>query len=101
MGMSLFITTVLGFIPPNYAATGVAFVSFAVASCALVMRFWKPPSSDSRWVVVYKVVSALAQARGWNACAYQPDRKALMIPVSTSRSDAADTLGLKSDNTRP
>ncbi|OUJ14793.1 hypothetical protein HK28_11610 [Acetobacter sp. DsW_063] len=101
MDMSLFITTILGFIPPSYAATSVSFVSFTVASCALVMRFWKPPSSDSHWVAVYKVVSALAQARGWNACAYQPDRKALMVPISTSRSEAADTLGLQSDDTRP
>lgn len=65
------------------------------------MRFWKPPAKESRWATVYRVVSALAQARGWNASAYQPDRKAVMIPVSANRSEIAENLGLDVDETRP
>lgn len=101
MDIDSILTTLLRFIPPSYVATATAIVSFIIASCALAMRFWKPPARTSRWLVVYQLVSALAQARGWNSSAYQPDRKALMVPVTTDRTQAAADLGMDVGDTRP
>lgn len=101
MDMTQFLNTVLILIPPAWLGTTTAGVSFLIASSALAVRFWKPPAKESRWLPVYKVVSALAQARGWNASAYQPDRKAVMVPRSADRSQIAENLGLQVDETRP
>mgnify|MGYP000889263468 CR=1 FL=1 len=101
MDTASILETVFRLIPPAYLATATSIASFVIASCALAMRFWKPPAKDSRWVVIYRLVSALAQARGWNASAYQPDRKAVMIPLATNRSEAAENLGLDVNETRP
>ncbi|GBR09285.1 hypothetical protein [Acetobacter oeni] len=101
MDTSSILNAIFRLIPPSWLATATALASFIIAGCALALRFWKPPAKNSHWAIVYRVVSALAQARGWNASAYQPDRKAIMIPVSTDRSEVAENLGLKVDETRP
>ncbi|OUJ16477.1 hypothetical protein [Acetobacter sp. DsW_063] len=95
------LTTILALVPAQYAGDAMALVSFVIASCALAMRFWKPPAAGSKWTLVYMAVSAIAQARGWNANAYQPGQKAVMVPVATDRTEAAEKLGLHPDDTRP
>lgn len=99
--ISSLLATILCLIPADDIATATAVISFVIASCALAVRFWKPPPPSSRWLPLYRVVSALAQARGWNASAYQPGRQAIMIPSSEDRSAAADNLGLEEKDTRP
>ncbi|AQS84021.1 hypothetical protein A0U92_03690 [Acetobacter aceti] len=86
---------------PDLAATLAASVSFAIASCALTLRFWRPPHPGSHWVIVYTVVSAIAQARGWAANAYQPGKKAVMVPADAPRAEVAAKLGVHPDDTRP
>lgn len=86
---------------PDLAATLAASVTFAIASCALVLRFWRPPHPGSRWVAIYTIVSAIAQARGWAANAYQPGKKAVMVPSDVPRVEVAAKLGVHPDDTRP
>ncbi|WP_291365392.1 hypothetical protein [Acetobacter sp. UBA5411] len=88
-------------LPEPYAGDLVALVSFAIASCALTLRFWRPPHPGSHWVVVYTIISAIGQARGWNVAAYQPGKKAVMVPADTPRAEVAAKLGLHPDETRP
>lgn len=92
---------VLTLTPSQYLGTVTALVSFLIASSALAVRFWKPPAPGSRWLIVYTVVSALAQARGWNASAYQPGRKAIMVPADMPRVEAAQKIGLPVPETSP
>ncbi|BCZ76089.1 hypothetical protein [Komagataeibacter phage phiKX1] len=101
MDPSTLLSTIIPFIPAQYAGAVVDWVSFVIAVSALVMRYWRPPAAGSRAASIWLVVSAIAQARGWNAPAYQPDRKALMVPKDTPRSAAAAALGLHPDETRP
>ncbi|MBB3885004.1 hypothetical protein [Acetobacter oeni] len=101
MNSDTIFSDVLSLIPTEYLGTAASIVTFAIASCALIMRFWKPPDAGSRWAPVYQIVSAIAQARGWNANAYQPGRKAIMAPVSLPRDEAAAALGLPPDQTKP
>ncbi|NHN89087.1 hypothetical protein [Acetobacter conturbans] len=101
MDIDSLLSVALKIIPSSYLATATAIISFIIAACALAVRFWKPPAKNSRWLGFYRIVSALAQARGWNANAYQPDRKAIMVPSSQDRSEVAENLGLKIDETRP
>lgn len=101
MDITTFLNNLLQFIPPSYLATTTAIISFVIATCALIMRFWKPPSKESRWITIYHIVSAVGQARGWNASAYQPDRKAIMVPATKARSEIAENLGLDVNQTRP
>ncbi|POF63600.1 hypothetical protein CFR73_09795 [Novacetimonas maltaceti] len=101
MDPSTILSDLLPFIPAPYVGAVVDWVTFLIATSALVMRYWRPPAAGSRAAAVWMVVSAMAQARGWNAPAYQPDRKALMVPKDTPRAAAAATLGLHPDATRP
>ncbi|MCH4024072.1 MAG: hypothetical protein LKH33_06895 [Acetobacter sp.] len=89
------------FLPDNYVALVVAAISISVTLCAVITRFWKPPATGSRWVPVYKMVTAIAQARGWGSNAYVPGQKALMIPVTTDRTEASEQLGLDPGTTHP
>ncbi|KXV33063.1 hypothetical protein AD940_14025 [Gluconobacter thailandicus] len=93
--------TILPYLPAKYAGDLVSILTFLIASAALAMRFWKPPAASSRMALLYKVVSALAQSRGWNTNAYQPDAKALMIPAGADRAVAAATLGLDPTSSHP
>ncbi|CUW48276.1 hypothetical protein [Novacetimonas hansenii] len=101
MDPSMILSELLPFIPASYVGAVVDWVSFVIAASALAMRYWRPPAAGSRAAAVWMVVSAMAQARGWNASAYQPDRKAVMVPKDTSRAAAAATLGLHPADTRP
>ncbi|MBE7619332.1 hypothetical protein NO263_09915 [Gluconacetobacter entanii] len=101
MDPSTLLSELLPFIPAPYVGAVVDWVSFVIAASALLVRYWRPPAAGSRAAAVWVVVSAMAQARGWNAPAYQPDRKALMVPKDTPRAAAAATLGLRPDATRP
>lgn len=92
---------ILPYLPAQYAGDLVSILTFLIAAAALAMRFWKPPTSSSRLMPIYKIVSALAQSRGWNTNAYQPDAKALMIPVSADRAAAAVKLGLDPASSHP
>ncbi|MFT8402373.1 MAG: hypothetical protein ABF932_00660 [Gluconobacter potus] len=93
--------TILPYLPAQYAGDLVSILTFLIAAAALAMRFWKPPAAGSRMALLYKAVSALAQSRGWNTNAYQPDAKALMIPAGASRAAAAATLGLDPTSSHP
>ncbi|MFT8786232.1 MAG: hypothetical protein ABF887_04280 [Gluconobacter oxydans] len=93
--------TILPYLPAQYAADLVSILTFLIAAAALAMRFWKPPAAGSRMVLLYKAVSALAQSRGWNTNAYQPDAKALMIPAEANRAVEAARLGLDPASTHP
>lgn len=95
------LTWLYGALPEPYAGDFVALVSFVIASCALTVRFWQPPHPGSRWVPVYTVVSAIAQARGWAANAYQPGKKAIMVPADVPRAEVAAKIGMHPDDTRP
>ncbi|QHC35188.1 hypothetical protein [Komagataeibacter xylinus] len=64
--------TILSLLPARYAADAVVIFSFLISGCALVARFWRPPAAGSKWVVVWTLVTAMAQLRGWNRPA---DRK--------------------------
>lgn len=101
MNPSTILSELLPFVPAPYVGAVVDWVTFIIAASALVMRYWRPPAAGSRAAGVWMVVSAMAQARGWNASAYQPDRKALMVPKDTPRAAAAATLGLDPADTRP
>ncbi|MBS1080826.1 hypothetical protein [Gluconobacter kondonii] len=94
--------TVLPYLPAQCAGDLVSILTFLIAAAALAMRFWKPPASGSKLVLLlYKAVSALAQSKGWNTNAYQPDAKALMIPAEASRMIEAAKLGLDPASTHP
>ncbi|MFT9220640.1 hypothetical protein [Gluconobacter oxydans] len=93
--------TILPMLPAQYAGDIVSILTFLIATAALTMRFWKPPAAGSRMALLYKAVSALAQSRGWNTNAYQPDAKALMIPADASRAAEAARLGLDPASTHP
>lgn len=93
--------TVLPYLPSQYAGDLVSILTFLIAASALAMRFWKPPAAGSRLALLYKAVSALAQSKGWNTNAYQPDAKALMIPADASRVTEAARLGLDPASTHP
>jgi len=93
--------TVLPYLPTRYAGDIVSILTFLIAAAALAMRFWKPPAAGSRLALLYKVVSSLAQSKGWNTNAYQPDAKALMIPAEASRTIEAAKLGLDLASTHP
>ena len=93
--------TVLPYLPARYAGDIVSILTFLIAAAALAMRFWKPPAAGSRLSLLYKVVSSLAQSKGWNTNAYQPDAKALMIPAEASRTIEAAKLGLDPASTHP
>ena len=93
--------TVLPYLPAKAAGDIVSILTFLIAAAALAMRFWKPPAAGSRLALLYKVVSSLAQSKGWNTNAYQPDAKALMIPAETSRTIEAAKLGLDPASTHP
>lgn len=99
--ISAALTWLYSALPEPYAGDLVAFVSFTIASCALALRFWRPPSPTSKWTIVYTVVSAIAQARGWAANAYQPGKKAVMVPADVPRAEVAAKLGVHPDETRP
>ncbi|MFT8718366.1 hypothetical protein [Acetobacter sp.] len=101
MDIDKIISFILTIIPASYVATTTAIISFIIATCALVVRFWKPPAQDSKWLGFYHLVSAIGQARGWNTSAYQPGRKAIMVPLSQDRGEIAENLGMKVDDTRP
>ncbi|MBS1053965.1 hypothetical protein JK201_10325 [Gluconobacter kondonii] len=88
-------------LPARYAGDIVSILTFLIAAAALAMRFWKPPASGSKLALLYKAVSALAQSKGWNTNAYQPDAKALMIPAEASRTIEAAKLGLDPASTHP
>lgn len=88
-------------LPEPYAGDLVALVSFLIASCALTLRFWRPPHPGSHWVAVYTIVSAIGQARGWGANAYDPGRKGIMVPADVPRAEVAAKLGVHPDDTRP
>ena len=93
--------TVLPYLPAKAAGDIVSILTFLIAAAALAMRFWKPPAAGSRLSLLYKVVSSLAQSKGWNTNAYQPDAKALMIPAEASRTIEAAKLGLDPASTHP
>lgn len=93
--------TILPYLPAQAAGDLVTILTFLIAAAALATRFWKPPAAGSRLALVYKLVSALAQSKGWNTNAYQPGAKALMIPAEASRTDAAEKLGLDPASTHP
>lgn len=101
MDFSSLIADFLTLVPEGSVGTVAAVISFVISACAVAVRFWKPPSATSSMAGFYKIITALAQARGWNASAYQPDRKAVMVPVEHDRVEIADRLGLKVDDTRP
>lgn len=88
-------------LPEPYAGDLVALISFTIASCALALRFWKPPTPGSRWEAVYTIVSFIGQARGWNVAAYQPGKKAIMVPAELPRAEVAAKLGVHPDDTKP
>jgi len=93
--------TVLPCLPAQYAGDLVSILTFLIAAAALAMRFWKPPATGSKLALLYKAVSALAQSKGWNTNAYQPDAKALMIPAKASRTIEAAKLNLDPASTHP
>ncbi|MCP1273853.1 hypothetical protein NKW43_09190 [Gluconobacter albidus] len=93
--------TVLPYLPARYAGDIVSILTFLIAVAALAMRFWKPPAAGSRLALLYKIVSSLAQSKGWNTNAYQPDAKALMIPAEASRTIEAAKLGLDPASSHP
>lgn len=93
--------TALPYLPAKYAGDAMALVSFLIAASALALRFWKPPASTSKWLPVYKIVVEIAQAKGWNANAFQPDAKAMMLPLTASRTIEAPKLGLDPASTHP
>ncbi|WP_215747010.1 hypothetical protein [Gluconobacter sp. P1C6_b] len=93
--------TILPMLPAQYAGDVVSILTFLIAAAALAMRFWKPPAAGSKLALLYKAVSTLAQSRGWNTNAYQPDAKALMIPADASRTIEAAKLGLDPASTHP
>jgi len=93
--------TVLPYLPAQYAGDLVSILTFLIAAAALAVRFWKPPASTSKLLPLFRIVSAIAQAKGWNTSAYQPDAKALMIPAEASRTIEAAKLGLDPASTHP
>ena len=93
--------TILPYLPAQYAGDIVSILTFVIAAAALAVRFWKPPSSTSKLLPFFRLVSALAQAKGWNTSAYQPGAKAIMVPVGSSRADEAAKLGLDMASTHP
>ncbi|GBQ27640.1 hypothetical protein AA0472_2462 [Acetobacter estunensis NRIC 0472] len=93
MDVTSAITFILQLIPSSELATATAIVSFIIASCALAVRFWKPPTSTSRWAGFYRIVSALAQARGWNANTFPVDRKPSEGQDSSPAPPASDAKG--------
>lgn len=93
--------TILPYLPAKYAGDIVSIITFLIAAAALAMRFWKPPSSTSKLLPLFRIVSTVAQAKGWNTSAYQPDAKALMVPVGSSRAEDAAKLGLDMVSTHP
>ena len=101
MDWSALFQTVLPYLPAQYAADLVSILTFLIAAAALAVRFWKPPEAGSKMALLYKIVTALAQSRGWNANAYQPDAKAVMIPAEMNRTEAAVALGLDPKTTHP
>lgn len=92
---------VLPYLPAKYAGDIVSIITFLIAAAALVLRFWKPPASTSKLLPLFRLVSTVAQAKGWNTSAYQPDAKAIMVPVASSRADNAAKLGLDTASTHP
>ena len=89
------------FVSNDTANTILGFIFFIVTMCSVVTRFWKPPAVGSKMEKVYKIVSYIAQARGWATAAYQPGKKSIMVPVETNRKDAEDKLGLQSGTSNP
>ncbi|MBF0859897.1 hypothetical protein HKD24_11805 [Gluconobacter sp. LMG 31484] len=93
--------TILPYLPAQYAGDIVSIITFLIAAAALALRFWKPPASTSKLLPLFRIVSAVAQARGWNTSAYQPGAKAIMVPVGSSRAEEAAKLGLDTVSTHP
>ena len=84
------------------AATYVgAGITTLITVCSIIARFWKPPAEGTKMASLWRIVTYIAQARGWTVPAYQPGKKAVMVPVSTPRSDAAELLGVDASATRP
>ncbi|MBS1102938.1 hypothetical protein JK202_07890 [Gluconobacter sp. Dm-62] len=93
--------TILPYLPARYAGDIISIITFLIAAAALALRFWKPPSSNSKFLPLFRIVSTIAQAKGWNTSAYQPDAKAIMVPIGSSRADEAAKLGLDKVSTHP
>ncbi|MCP1274737.1 hypothetical protein HK22_04495 [Gluconobacter sp. DsW_056] len=93
--------TILPYLPARYAGDIVSIVTFLIAAAALALRFWKPPASTSKLLPLFQIVSAVAQAKGWNTSAYQPGSKAIMVPVGSSRANDSAKLGLDVASTHP
>ncbi|MBY4641700.1 hypothetical protein K6L44_17280 [Gluconacetobacter entanii] len=92
---------VLSLLPTQYAGDVAVIVSFLISTCALIARFWRPPDPASRWVVVWTIVTAVAQARKWNLPAYQPGKKAVMVSATVPRKAVEQLLDVPPGSTRP
>ena len=101
MDPSSFVSALLPFIPAQYVGAIVDWASFLIAAAALIMRYWRPPAPGSRAAMVWMVVSAVAQARKWNLPAYQPGKKAVMVPATLPRQEVERRLDVPPGSTRP
>ena len=101
MSPSDFVSALLPFIPPQYLGPLVDWGTFIMSVAVLIMRYWRPPAPGSRAAMVWMVVSAIAQARKWNLPAYQPGRKAVMVPATMPRHEVEQKLGMPPGSTRP
>ena len=89
------------FLSKDAATYVAAAITTVVTLCSIAARFWKPPAAGTKLAVLWKIVTYLAQARGWSAPAYQPGRKSVMISRETSRTEVADKLGVDPLTTAP
>jgi len=87
-------------LPASYAHALAAVASslfLASTLCKAGLARVAPPAVGSRWVVPYRIANFLALSQGFQAPAYQPGAKAVMIPAAMPRA----LLPRRSGWTRP
>jgi len=91
-------------LPASYAHALAAVASslfLASTLCKAGLARVAPPAVGSRWVVPYRIANFLALSQGFQAPAYQPGAKAVMIPAAMPRALAAEAIGLDPASTHP
>ncbi|NHN83684.1 hypothetical protein GOB93_03390 [Acetobacter musti] len=91
----------IGQLPGVWATWLMATWAFLCATSNLILVRWRPPDAGTKMAVLYQIVRLLALSRGFNAAAYGPGYKPLLIPKDMPRDQAAAALDLHPDQTKP
>ncbi|WP_122049708.1 hypothetical protein [Asaia bogorensis] len=51
--------SILPYLPAQIAGNFTAILTFVVALCALIARFWPRPADGSKWLPLYLIVNSI------------------------------------------